>query len=63
MTQHIEDGYELGVVIGTVFGDLSAAYDTINHLRHNQPQATTEQDIQNDIRYQVHRSHWEHALQ
>ena len=26
-------------------------------------QATTEQDIQNDIRYQVHRSHREHTLQ
>ena len=44
LTQHIEDGYERGVVTGTVFVDISAAYDTINR-----PQATTEQDIQNDI--------------
>ena len=33
LTQHIEDGYERGVVTGTVFGDLSAAYDTISHKR------------------------------
>ena len=31
LTQHIEYGYERGVVIGTVFVDLSAAYDTISH--------------------------------
>ena len=33
LTQHIEDGYERGVVTGTVFVDLSAAYDTISHKR------------------------------
>ena len=31
LTQHIEDGYERGVVTGTVFVDLSAAYDIISH--------------------------------
>ena len=31
LTQHIEDGYERGVVTGTVFVDLSAAYNTISH--------------------------------
>ena len=31
LTQHIEDGYERGVVTGTVFVDLSAAYDTISY--------------------------------
>ena len=31
LTQHIEDGYERRVVTGTVFVDLSAAYDTISH--------------------------------
>ena len=31
LTQHIENGYERGVVTGTVFVDLSAAYDTISH--------------------------------
>ena len=31
LTQHIEDGYERGVVTGTMFVDLSAAYDTISH--------------------------------
>ncbi len=31
LTQYIEDGYEQGVITGTVFVDLSAAYDTVNH--------------------------------
>ena len=31
MTQHIEDGYEKSLTTGTVFVDLSAAYDTVNH--------------------------------
>ena len=31
LTQHIENGYGRGVVTGTVFVDLSAAYDTISH--------------------------------
>ena len=31
LTQHIDDGYERGVVTGTVFVDLSAAYETISH--------------------------------
>ena len=31
LTQHIEDDYERGVVTGTLFVDLSAAYDTISH--------------------------------
>ena len=35
LTQHIEDGFERGVVTGTVLVDLSAAYDTIY-----QPQTT-----------------------
>ena len=30
-TQHIEDGFERGVVIGTVFVDITAAYDNIYH--------------------------------
>ena len=30
-TQHIEDGYQGGMITGTAFGDLSAAYDTVNH--------------------------------
>ena len=30
-TQHIEDGFERGVVTGTVCVDLTAAYDTIYH--------------------------------
>ena len=31
LIQHIEDGYEEGMITGTVFVDLSAAYDTVNH--------------------------------
>ncbi|KAG7299565.1 hypothetical protein JYU34_016540 [Plutella xylostella] len=33
LTQHIEDGFELGKVTGAVFVDLSAAYDTVNLRR------------------------------
>ena len=31
LTQHIEEGYEEGMITGTAFVDLSAAYDTVNH--------------------------------
>ena len=31
LTPHIEDGYEEGMITGTAFVDLSAAYDTVNH--------------------------------
>ena len=31
LTQYIEDGYEYSLTTGTVFVDLSAAYDTVNH--------------------------------
>jgi hypothetical protein len=31
LTQHIEDGYQKGMITGTAFVDLSAAYDTVNH--------------------------------
>ena len=31
LTQHIEDRYEEGMITGTAFVDLSAAYDTVNH--------------------------------
>ena len=31
LTQYIEDGYEKSLTTGTVFVDLSAAYDTVNH--------------------------------
>ena len=32
LTQLIEDGYEEGIITGAAFGDLSAAYDTVNHI-------------------------------
>ena len=31
LTQHIEDGYQRGMITGAGFVDLSAAYDTVNH--------------------------------
>ena len=31
LTQHIEDGYEEGMITGTAIVDLSAAHDTVNH--------------------------------
>ena len=33
LTQHIEDGFELGQIIGAAFIDLTTAYDTIDHRR------------------------------
>ena len=32
LTQHIEDGYQESMITGTAFVDLSAAYDTVNHM-------------------------------
>ena len=31
LTQYIEDGYEKSLTTGTVYVDLSAAYDTVSH--------------------------------
>ncbi len=31
LTQHIEDGYEINMLTGAAFVDLSAAYDTVQH--------------------------------
>ena len=31
MTQHIEDGYQRGIITSAAFVDLSAAYDAVNH--------------------------------
>ena len=31
LTQHIEDGYQRGMITSAAFVDLSAAYDTVNH--------------------------------
>ena len=31
LTQHIEDGYLIGMITGAAFVDISAAYDTVNH--------------------------------
>ena len=44
LTQHIEDGYQFGKITGTAFVDLSAAYDTVNHIRLIQKLYNTTQD-------------------
>ena len=31
LTQHIEDGYQRGMITVSAFDDLSAGYDTVNH--------------------------------
>ena len=31
LTQHIEDGFQRGMITGAAFVDISAAYDTVNH--------------------------------
>ena len=31
LTQHIEDGYQRGMITGAAFIDLSAVYNTVNH--------------------------------
>ena len=32
LIQHIEDGYQRGMITGAAFVDLSAAYDTVTHI-------------------------------
>ena len=44
LTQHIEDGYQVGKITGTAFVDLSAAYDTVNHILLIQKLYNTTQD-------------------
>ena len=46
LTQHIEDGYQRGMITGATFVDLSAAYDTVNHRMLIQKLYTTTQDSQ-----------------
>ena len=46
LTQHIEDGYQRGMITGAAFVDLSAAYDTVNHRILIQKLYNTTQDSQ-----------------
>ena len=46
LTQHIEDGYQRGMITGVAFVDLSAAYDTVNHRILIQKLYNTTQDSQ-----------------
>ena len=46
LTQHIEDGYQRGMITGEAFVDLSAAYDTVNHRILIQKLYNTTQDSQ-----------------
>ena len=67
LTQDIKDGYEEGMITGTAFVDLSAAYDTVNHRLLIQKLYNTTIDrqlcrvIQNllsDRRFYVERNRW-----
>ena len=46
LTQHIEDGYQRGMITGAAFVDLSAAYDTVNNRILIQKLYNTTQDSQ-----------------
>ena len=46
LTQHIEDGYQRGMITGAAFLYLSAAYGTVNHRILIQKLYTTTQDSQ-----------------
>ena len=46
LTQHIEDGYQIGMITGAAFVDPSAAYDTVNHRIIIQKLYNTTQDSQ-----------------
>ena len=46
LTQHLEDGYQRGMITGAAFVDLSAAYDTVNHTILIQKLYNTTQDSQ-----------------
>ena len=46
LTQHIEDGYQRGMITGAAFVDLSAAYDAVNHRILIQKLYNTTQDSQ-----------------
>ena len=46
LTQHIEDGYQRGMMTGVAFVDMSAAYDTVNHRILIQKLYNTTQDSQ-----------------
>ena len=46
LTQHIEDGYQRGMISGAAFIDLSTGYDTVNHMILIQKLYNTTQDSQ-----------------
>ena len=46
LIQHIEDGYQRGMITGAAFVDLSAAYDTVSHRILIQKLYNTTQDSQ-----------------
>ena len=45
LTQHIEDGLELGVVTGAALMDLTAAYDTTNNRSQLQKPFDLTEDV------------------
>ena len=56
LTQHIEDGYQRGMITGAAFVDRSAAYDTVNHRILIQKLYITTQDSQQSRVFQNMRS-------
>ena len=47
LTQHVEDGYQRGMITGAAFVDLSAAYDTVNHrILIQKPYNTTQDSVE-----------------
>ena len=46
LTQHIEDGYQRGIITGAAFVDLSVSYNTENHRTLIQKLYKTTQDCQ-----------------
>ena len=51
LTQHIEDGYQVGKITGTAFVDLSVVYDTVNNRLLIQKLYNTTQD--SELSYRV----------
>ena len=71
LIQHIEDGYQRGMITGAAFVDLSAAYDTVNHriliqklynITQDSPLCRVIQNMMSSMRFYVElnneRSKW-----
>lgn len=65
LAQHIEDGFEHGLVTGVVFVDLTAAYDTVNiqRLLLKVNGMTGDAEFTNVLRELLHNNRFEVHLQ